>query len=270
MLEATADWFTGLPTMGAALIGMAGSAGIAVLGLLAIHHIVPHTVRRSHNDVSGFTLAVVGVVYAVLLAFIAVAVWQGFGEADALVQTEANLAGDLYRDSVALPEPLATKLRHTLFVYAETVVQEEWPALAEGRVEEDAGWQLLDLFHADLAQLQASDLSTASTQAEMVRLLNALYDARRGRFHVATSTLPAVLWWNLLAGAAILMLFCYLFGVPRLVMHAAMVALLGGSIGLVLMLILLLKDPFRGDNHVSVEPFNRLVHAVETMSYPHN
>ena len=53
-------------------------------------------------------------------------------------------------------------------------------------------------------------------------------------------------------------------------MHAAMVALLGASIGLVLLLIILLKDPFRGDNHVSVEPFNRLVHAIETMSYPHD
>jgi hypothetical protein len=249
---------------------MAGAAGISVLGLLAIHYVVPHNLRRTHNDVSGFTLAIVGVVYAVLLAFIAVAVWQGFGEADALVQTEANLAGDLYRDSVALPDPLATKLRHTLFVYAETVVQEEWPVLAVGRVEEDAGWQLLDLFHADLAQFHASDLSTASTQAEMLHLLNGLYDARRGRFHAATASLPSVLWWNLLAGAAVLMLFSCLFGVPRLVMHAAMVALLGASIGLVLLLIILLKDPFRGDNHVSVEPFNRLVHAVETMSYPHN
>ena len=176
---------------------------------------MPHSLRRTHNDVSGFTLAIVGVVYAVLLAFIAVAVWQGFGEADALVQTEANLAGDLYRNSVELADPLATKLRHNLFVYAETVVQEEWPALAEGRVEEDAGWQLLDLFHADLAQFHAPDLSTASTQAEMVRLLNGLYDARRGRFHAATASLPAVLWWNLLAGAAILMLFSCLFGVQN-------------------------------------------------------
>ncbi|HME21449.1 MAG TPA: hypothetical protein VKI44_08905 [Acetobacteraceae bacterium] len=264
------QWFTDLPTTWAALVAMTGSAALSVAGLLAVHPVVPHGLRRAHNDVSGFTLATVGVIYAVLLAFIAVAVWQGFGQADALVQTEANLAGDLYRDSVALPDPLAAKLRHTLYVYAETVVQDEWPALAEGRVEEDAGWQLLDVFHVDLAELNASDSSTAFTQAEMLHLLNGLYDARRGRFHAATATIPAALWWNLLAGAAILMLFSYLFGVPRLLMHAAMVALLGASIGLVLMLIFLLKDPFMGDNHVSVEPFNRLVRAVETMSYPHN
>jgi hypothetical protein len=48
--------------------------------------------------VSGFTFATVGVIYAVLLAFVAVAVWQNFAQTDNQVQTEANLVGDLYRD----------------------------------------------------------------------------------------------------------------------------------------------------------------------------
>ena len=103
----------------------------------------------------------------------------------------------------------------------------------------------------------------------MVRTLNQLYDARRGRFHAAIATLPAILWWNLLVGAVILMLFTYLFGVPHLLMHVSMVSLLGALIGLVLLLIVLLSNPFRGRSHVSVEPFNHLVRSVETMSYPH-
>jgi hypothetical protein len=66
------------------------------------------------------------------------------------------------------------------------------------------------------------------------------------------------------------MTFTYLFGVPQLFMHISMVSLLGALIGLVLVLILLLSNPFRGQNHVSVEPFNSLVRSAEAMAYPHN
>ena len=268
MLSALAHWLAGLPTTAAVLAAIGGAAGLSVLLLLAVHRVVPHVLRSAHNDIAGFTLAIVGVIYAVLLAFIAIAVWTNFGQADALVQTEANIAGNLYRETVAMPEPLAGKLRRSLYSYAETVVQDEWPAMAEGRVVDAPGWALLDNFHLDLVQLHAQDPGTAAMQAGMIRLLNDLYDARRGRFHAATASLPAVLWWNLLAGATILVLFACLFGVPNLTMHAAMVALLGAAIGLVLIVIVLLNDPFRGENHVSVEPFDRLVRTVETMAYP--
>src|SRR5579864_3472093 len=135
------EWFSSLPTTAAVLLAMSASAGAAVLGLLIVHPIIPQPLRSVHNDVSGFILAIVGVVYAVLLAFIAVAVWQDFDQADRLVQTEANLVGDLYRNTAALPDPAAEEVRHYLFVYAETVVQDEWPALTAGHEDDAAGWQ---------------------------------------------------------------------------------------------------------------------------------
>jgi hypothetical protein len=63
--------------------------------------------------------------------------------------------------------------------------------------------------------------------------------------------------------------FSYLFGPPNLGTHAAMVSLLGATIGLVLVLILLLTHPFEGDNHISVAVFNELIRNVESASYPH-
>ena len=268
MLFALNAWIVALPTTLAvgAVVGIL--AALSVFGLLLVHVCVPHPIRRAHNEVAGFTIAVIGVIYAVLLAFIAVAVWEDFRKADALVQTEANLVGNLYRDTVGLPDALATGLRHTLFVYAETVVQDEWPALAAGRVEDAAGWQLLDKFHLALAQFRPADPGVQVIEAEMLRNLNALYDARRGRFYAAGEELPPILWWNLIAGAGLTILFSYLFGVPNLAMHMVMVAMLGASIALVLSLIILLDNPFRGSNHVSAAPFERLVGTVEDMAYP--
>ena len=248
MLDGLANWLSDLPTTVAVIAALVSGATLSALGLLAVHPLLPHRLRSIHNDVSGFILSIVGVIYAVLLAFIAVAVWQNFGQADNLVQTEANLVGNLYRDTPAFPDPAASAMRHYLYVYAETVVQDEWPALAQGNTDDAAGWQLLDGFHTELLQVHPQDESVAVMRADMVRTLNLLYDARRGRFHAATANMPAILWWNLLVGAVILLLFTYLFGFPHLLMHVTMVSLLGASIGLVLVLIVLLNNPFRGEN----------------------
>jgi hypothetical protein len=270
MLEAAAHWLSDQPTTFAVIVSIFVGAGLSTLGLLVSRLVLPHAVRSAHNDVSGFTFATVGTTYAVLLAFVAVAVWQNFAQTENQVQTEANLVGDLYRDTPAFPEPAASRLRHYLFVYAEIVVEDEWSSLAAGRIYEIEGWQLLDKFHTELLQMQAKDESVAVMRADAVKTLNELYDARRGRFHAASTEMPAILWWNLIAGAVILMIFTYLFGTPQLWMHVVMVSLLGSLVGLVMALVVLLNNPFRGPNHVSIEPFHRLVKSVETMAYPHD
>src|SRR5215467_3215869 len=130
MLEAFAAWILQLHTILAGVVVVGISIGLSVLALAVFHLAVPHRIREAHNDVAGFTIAVVGPIYAVLLAFIAVAVWENFGRAEELIRREANLVGNLYRDTVGLPAQTAADLRHDLFVYAETVIQDEWPALA--------------------------------------------------------------------------------------------------------------------------------------------
>lgn len=270
MLDRVAAWLSGLPTALGVVAGLLGGGTLSALGLLMAHRLLPHRVRTAHNDVSGFVLTIVGTIYAVLLAFIAVAVWQSFGQADSLVQTEANLVSDLYRDTVVFPPPIATQLRDALYVYSETVIQDEWPALATGKADQAPGWQLLDRFHTQLARIRTDTPTVTAEQTDMVRTLNLLYDARRGRFHAATADLPGILWWTLIVGAAVLMAFTYLFGVPHLFMHVSMVFLLGALIGLVLVLIVSLSNPYRGRNHVSVEPFNTLVRSVEAREFPRN
>ena len=261
-------WIVGLPTALAVCTVVGLTTALALMGLVLLRAFVPHGIRRSHNEVAGASITVVGGIYAVLLAFIAVAVWEDFGKADAGVQSEANLVGNLYRDTVGLPDPLASELRHTLFIYAETALQDEWPALAAGRAEDAAGWQLLDRFHLRLVKFRPADAGEQAVEAEMLRTLNALYDARRGRFHAAAEGLPPILWWNLIAGAALTIAFSCLLGAQNLAMHAVMTTLLAASVAIVLSLIVLLANPFRGANAVSAAPFAELVRTVESMAYP--
>jgi hypothetical protein len=51
---------------------------VAVVGLLVVQRLVPSDRREGQNDVAGFFYAVLGVAYAVLLAFVVIAVWQDY------------------------------------------------------------------------------------------------------------------------------------------------------------------------------------------------
>ena len=262
------EWFASLPTTAAVLLAMSAAAAASVLGLFVVHPIIPQRLRSVHNDVSGFILAIVGVVYAVLLAFIAVAVWQDFDRADQLVQTEANLVADLYRDTAALPDPAAEEVRHYLFVYAETVIQDEWPALTAGGQDDAAGWQLLDRVHLELAKPHAQDSAgvvagrDGADPRRVVRRAAGAFPCGNGRAAGRTVVEPA-------RRRGDVMLFTYLFGVPHLVMHAAMVGLLGSAIGVVLALIVLLNIRSTARTMSRSSRSIGWCGSVETMPYPH-
>lgn len=67
-----------------------------------IRRLAPGMVEGEHNDVAGFLIAVVGVVYAVTLAFIVIVTWEEHREARDTVNREAGGLRSLYLDSQSL------------------------------------------------------------------------------------------------------------------------------------------------------------------------
>jgi hypothetical protein len=95
-----AGWIYNHPTwlVGSLIVGL--FVLISCIGLVIVHRLVSVNIRRSYNDIVGFTIAVVGVVYAVLLAFIAVATWETFRKSDNVVADEASYVGDVFRNTI--------------------------------------------------------------------------------------------------------------------------------------------------------------------------
>jgi hypothetical protein len=221
------------------------------LGLYVFARLVPVSLRSRHNDVAGFIIAIIGVVYAVLLAFIAVAAWASFDTANTIVQQEANLVGNLYRDSVAVPQPERHEMRHHLRRYLEHVIQQEWPAQQSGKIL-PSGWLALQRLHRSIIGIDAKTLGQQVIEAEMLKTLNALYSARRTRLLAASDGIPDTIWTILILGGVITVGFTFFFGMPSMAMHYAMTGVLAGSMALVMVLIVSLDWPFRGE--VSISP----------------
>jgi len=90
-------WIYAVPSVVFCFIMVGVMATLACLGHWVVYRYVPHRDFVKHNDVAGFVLAIVGVVYAVLLSFVVVVVWQEFENSDSVAQREASAVADLYR-----------------------------------------------------------------------------------------------------------------------------------------------------------------------------
>src|SRR6266581_8673385 len=108
---------------------MGTSLLLALVGLHLVRLKFPHPVRQANNEVAGFFIAVLGVIYAVLLAFVVVTVWQTFDSARQAVEREANELAVVYRLALALPDPAGSRLRETAREYAHGVIDEDWPSM---------------------------------------------------------------------------------------------------------------------------------------------
>jgi hypothetical protein len=115
-------------------IWLVGLLLVVVLPALAVA--VQAVLRRAwpalregdHNEVAGFIIAVVGVIYAVLLAFVVIVSWEKFNEAESVVGQEASALRNIYRDSTAFPPEVRDRLHYSVRSYTTTVIQQEWPA----------------------------------------------------------------------------------------------------------------------------------------------
>jgi Protein of unknown function (DUF4239) len=250
------------PLWGVALLLVGLAALGAMLFELAVHQFLSIELRRRHNDAAAAIFSVIGVTFAVLLAFVAMLAWEGFNKAKAASYAEAASVMDVYNVSVGLAGPETSQMRDDIIGYLETLVRVEWPAQAEGRIV-DRGSSYLEKLNRIAIGLKPSSVADGNLHAQLLQSLSRLHDARQQRLLAAETTIPAVVWIVTIVGGALTIAFSSFLGVPSLGMHLAMSAALAISGVLVLILIIALSNPFRGDFRVSTLPFDRVLAQIE-------
>jgi protein-S-isoprenylcysteine O-methyltransferase Ste14 len=236
---------------------------VAVAGLGVVQRLVPAPLRREHNDVAGFIYAVVGVIYAVLLALVVIAVWEEHEAAGATVREEANGLADVFWLARRLPEPDGPRIQGLARSYATVVAEEEWPLMARGGGSSPEAWALMDEMRLGMQGLEVDARSDQVLFEQGLERIDALADARRERVVEAEEGIPAVLWAVLVFGGIITVGFTYLFGLENTRSHRLMVAAVAGLIGLVLFTVGSLEYPFSGGTRVGPEAFELVLRRFE-------
>src|SRR5580692_6417316 len=112
-----------------AVLIIGGAILYGVVGVAIGRRLIGKHVREGHNDVLVPVFLTAGVIYAVLLGFIVVAVWETFDAAHATVAEEAGELIPLYRQSTVMAPEKGAAMRQALRAYAETVAHDEWPVM---------------------------------------------------------------------------------------------------------------------------------------------
>lgn len=112
---------------------VAGAPAVVVAVQAAIRRLWPGIIEGEHNDVAGFLIAVVGVLYAVTLAFIVIITWEDFSSARDTVSHEAGALRSVVRDGSGLAEPAGAQMTDLAVRYAEEVSVGEWKAMNDGK-----------------------------------------------------------------------------------------------------------------------------------------
>ncbi|HYE92903.1 MAG TPA: hypothetical protein VEA38_17870 [Terriglobales bacterium] len=237
----------------------------AVAGCLLVHRYVPVGRRRLNNDVAGPLSSMVGIVYAVILAFVAIAVWEQFGAAEALVQREASAAGDIGRQAEGYPEPLRTQVKTAMRAYVESVISEEWPLQQRGRTT-TRPWEIFERAHTEVLHFEPQTKGQEAVHAEQLRDFNVLMDQRRARLHAAHQGIDPRVWSVMIAGTAIMVAFTWFFGTESFRAHLLMTTLFGIAIGLVVYMVAELDYPFRGGTGVQPDSFQEVLDNMNRLS----
>src|SRR5215203_6053354 len=248
-----------------------GTCLLALAGLEVVQRLVPVTSRQRHNDVAGFIYAALGVIYAVLLALVVIAVWGEYGAAGETVEQEANALAEIFWLAHRLPEPEGTHIQELARSYAEEVIHKEWPLIEQGEAPlmtqtqgTPAGWTLIDDIRANLQDFQPQTPAEEQLYAEGLDQVQRLADARRMRLVAAEEGVPAVLWAVLIFGGIAAIGFTYLFGMENTWAHRLMVVILAAVIGLVLFTIGAMEHPFSGGARIGTEAFDLVLERFET------
>ncbi|MBV9720256.1 MAG: DUF4239 domain-containing protein [Candidatus Eremiobacteraeota bacterium] len=253
------SWLESLPTIDSGVVIVGGFVALALLIGYLVSKFTSREIRTAHNDRAGFILAVIGVVYAVLLAFVAIGVWERFEQAEDRSYDEASAIATVYRDAESFSHGL--RLRTMLRAYVRSIITVEWPRMAHGQ-RAPVSNSLIEAADREVRNLPVTSMRLSNIQSQMLSAMETAFADREARLTIDSNGINRMMWMVLIVGAIVTVAFTYLFGFDQTLMQQLMIGGLSFLIGLVLFLIVALDYPFRGSIAVGPEAFRALLSTL--------
>ena len=245
---------------------VSGAFTLAVIALFVvlatgIHYFIRDRIRgkerERNNEVIGFVLTVVGTIYAVVLAFVVVVVWEHYDAAEANAEREVGAVSDMYRAADDLPPALRSTEQALVMRYIDLMINDELPAMQNGT--HTAKSQLVvDQLRKNLTRFVPKTPIDTNAREQMSATMERLSDARRQRVVDGRNGLPTVLWMALIVGAITTIGFVYLFELEHLPTQLIVTSLLAIVIGVMFALIAQLNRPYQGASAIDASGWQRL------------
>ena len=211
-------------------------------------------VLRRHNDVAGFLFSAVGVLYAVVLGFVVVVVWEKYDSTVSNVENEVDAAGNLYHVVDGFPTRTArSDPRPTCGVRRASSLDIEWPAMERDqdvpRTRRASGSRRRRT--RSTRSRRRTSRQFAAQQAAIAERTAPLRRAPRAPDRDRCRRCRRCCGSRSIAGALAMVAFCYIFGVENRPAQLVMTAILVGLIGILFVVIAEFSTPFSGSVRIS-------------------
>jgi Protein of unknown function (DUF4239) len=235
----------------AAIVLLVPTTIFAMAGPWVVRRYVKLERLKTNNEVAGFKFAAVGVIYAVLLAFAILVVWERFNQADIDVASEASAAATVFRLTQGLDAAHGAAIRKATTDYLKAAVAKDWPAMDRSSSSPDVTAALSGIYNAVL-RFHTADAYEALIVADILRNVDQISEKRRQRLVAATGVVPGIIWAVLFIGAFVTIGFTFFFGTANLRAQSAMSGALSILIFAGLLTVVAIDHPFAGS--VKVRP----------------
>lgn len=234
-------------------------AGGVVLGRWAIRK----HVAAFHNEVLISLFAAAGIVYAILLGFLVVVVWESYDDSHRNVAQEASTLVSLYRLTYGMDAAQGAEMRGFIREYTNAVIEDEWPRLSTSGGASPRAQKAIGSIDRQFAKMDAATKANdAQVDGEILDLKSAVVSDRNQRLLEARDTIPWVMWFGAIGGGIIVMVMSFFIYMERAWPHVLMTAFMGLLIGMLLYIMLVLATPFSGPLAIGPEHFKE---ALQTM-----
>ena len=255
-------WLSGLPLWQSVLLIVALPTITVMASTLLVRKVFGLSRLEVNNEVAGFKYAVLGVIYAVLLGFAVIVVWENFRDGSTAVIEEASALSTVFRLADGVGPAVAEPIREAAHRYGEVLVTEEAPLLARGGLVSIDATNALSALYVAVLDAHPQTLEQSDAYLNLLSALTTLSDGRRDRLELAGSTVPKVVWLALFGGAILNVAFTLFFGTRHIWVQMVMSGMLTAVIFLALFAIIAMDHPFYGSIRVSLEPIEYVLTTV--------
>ncbi len=255
-------WFLNLPTFLMVSIVITISSAFSFVALIVIRKRVNWESFKENHEVGGFLFNALGLIYAVLIAFVVYATWDDYSTAEKVCDDEASMLQNIFLISENFSAQNKISIQNKVLDYLNCVIVEDWPLLGEDKANFNSRVKLLELWTIyKNMDPPANDKEKIFLQQSISKLED-VTSFRRQRILYTQSHIPAMIWTVMFMGALTSIGFSLFFGTRRLSVQVSMTALFAMTNGIVLLLILTLDHPFTGDIKIEPTAFLDVLHFL--------
>ena len=212
----------------------------------------------------GLGFGAAGTLYSIIAGLLVFGVWSAFDAASGYVAQEASTLTSVAHNVHEFPEPQRELAQNAIRAYTISVLNDEWPALADEEGSAETERALSNIFRVFGPMEPAPDWSDQYSVA--YGELNDVVKLREARIDNSRAPLPPIYWFLLISGGSLLLVYLAFSYTENRLIHVIAVSLMGSMLGIVCFLLLEVSQPFRGSISVSKDPFERALVTMDRLS----